>query len=232
MDTGIGLDGYSIIGQGKVDEILSNRSEDRRAVFEEASGIVQFRTRKEEALRKLRRSEQNLVRIDDLLAELNNRAVPLAKQADDARSHVELATRFKQIDAALTLRQIASLELQQAKRSDDLELTKLDLEEARVEQDEARTSHASAVELVDSLESRIDREQVRFNELSVIETEKTGLEALFREKLAASKKNSESLMEERNRLTMQVMAFEHELTGRASRRENLLERKQQATRCV
>jgi len=71
---------------------------------------------------------------------------------------------------------------------------------------------------------------VRFNELSVIETEKSGLEALYREKLAASKKNSESLMEERNRLTMQVMAFEHELTGRASRRENLIERKRQAMR--
>jgi chromosome segregation protein len=161
MDTGIGLDGYSIVGQGKVDEILSSRSEDRRAVFEEASGIVQFRTRKEEALRKLRRSEQNLVRIDDLLAELNDRAVPLAKQAEDARSHVDLATRFKQIDAALTLRQISSIELQQAKRSDDLELTKLDLDEARGEQDDARVSHASAVELVDSLESRIDSEQVR-----------------------------------------------------------------------
>ena len=66
MDTGIGLDGYSIIGQGRVDEILSNKSEDRRAIFEEASGIVQFRTRKDEALRKLNRSEQNLLRVDDL----------------------------------------------------------------------------------------------------------------------------------------------------------------------
>ncbi len=228
MDTGIGLDGYSIIGQGKVDEILSNRSEDRRAVFEEASGIVQFRTRKEEALRKLLRSEQNLVRVDDLLAELNDRAVPLAKQADDARSHIDLASRFKRLDAALTLRQIANLELQQAKRTDDLELTKLDLEEARGEQDEARKSHASAVERVDSLESRIDSEQAHFNELSVVETEKAGLDALYREKLAASKKNSESLMEERNRLTMQVMAFDHELTGRASKRESLVERKRQA----
>lgn len=228
MDTGIGLDGYSIIGQGKVDEILSSRSEDRRAVFEEASGIVQFRTRKEEALRKLRRSEQNLVRVDDLLAELNDRAVPLAKQADDARSHLDLASRFKRLDATLILRQIATLELQQAKRDDDLELTKLDLEAARVEQDKARVSHAAAVELVDDIESRIDAEQVRFNELSVIETEKTGLDALYREKLAASKKNSESLMEEQNRLTMQVMAFDHELTGRASRRESLIARKQRA----
>ncbi len=228
MDTGIGLDGYSIIGQGKVDEILSSRSEDRRAVFEEASGIVQFRTRKEESMRKLRRSEQNLVRVDDLLAELNDRAVPLAKQADDARSHVALADRFKRLDAALILRQIATLELQQAKRADDLELTKLDLDEARNEQEKARASHVAASEIVVGLETRVDREQARFNELSVIETEKTGLEALYREKLAASKKNSESLMEERNRLTMQVMAYDHELSGRASRRVSLIERKRQA----
>ena len=98
-----------------------------------------------------------------------------------------------------------------------MELTKLDLDEARGEQDDARVSHASAVELVDSLESRIDSEQVRFNELSVIETEKSGLEALYREKLAASKKNSESLMEERNRLTMQVMAFRCGVQGRTNR---------------
>ncbi|HHW93044.1 MAG TPA: chromosome segregation protein SMC [Clostridiaceae bacterium] len=228
MDTGIGLDGYSIIGQGKIDEILSNRSEDRRAVFEEASGIVQFRSRKEEALRKLQRSEQNLVRVDDLLVELNDRAIPLAKQADDARSQIDLAARFKRVDAALILRQIAKLELDQAKCADDLELTKLDLEQARNEQDKARTSYTAAVEIVDNLEGRIDREQTRFNELSVIETEKTGLNALYREKLAASKKNAESLMEERNRLTMQVMSLDHELTGRASRRKNLIERKRQA----
>ncbi len=228
MDTGIGLEGYSIIGQGRVDEILSSRSEDRRAIFEEASGIVQYRTRKEEALRKLNRSEQNLVRADDLLLELNDRAIPLAKQAEDARSHVELAARYKQLDTALILRQIAQLEMQQAKRADDAELTKLDLEKAREEQTEAREAYGAAVELVDSLDNQIEQEQSRFNGLSVTKTKIDGNDALFREKLKASKKTSEQLMEERNRLTMQVMAFDHELTGRVSRRNDLVERRQEA----
>lgn len=228
MDTGIGLEGYSIIGQGRVDEILSSRSGDRRAIFEEASGIVQYRTRKEEALRKLERSEQNLVRADDLLAELNDRAVPLAKQADDARSHLELAARYRRLDAALTLKHIAGLEGQQAKRAKDADLTRLDLEKAREEQGEARGAYTAAVALVDGMEVEIDREQARFNELSVIETEKTGLDALYREKLNASKKNAESLFEEQNRLTMQVMAYDHELSGRVSRRNELIEKKKLA----
>ena len=71
LDTGLGKDGYSIVGQGRVDEILSTKSEDRRRVIEEASGIVKFKVRKEEAERKLNSTEQNLVRIDDILNELS-----------------------------------------------------------------------------------------------------------------------------------------------------------------
>src|SRR5690606_27578075 len=84
MDTGIGKEAYSIIGQGRIDEILSFRSEDRRGIFEEASGIVKYKTRKKEAVRKLEDTEQNLLRIHDLVSELEDQLEPLARQSETA----------------------------------------------------------------------------------------------------------------------------------------------------
>lgn len=77
MDTGIGKDGYSIIGQGKIDEILSNKSEDRRNIFEEAAGIVKYRARKNEAEKKLEQTKLNLLRINDILSEIEANIEPL-----------------------------------------------------------------------------------------------------------------------------------------------------------
>ena len=85
MDTGIGKDGYSIIGQGKIDEILSNKSEDRRNVFEEAAGIVKYKTRKEESEKKLEYTKLNLLRINDILSEIEGNLEPLKAQADKAK---------------------------------------------------------------------------------------------------------------------------------------------------
>ena len=82
MDTGIGKDGYSIIGQGKIDEILSNKSEDRRHIFEEAAGIVKYRSRKEDSEKKLERSKLNLLRINDILSEIENNMEPLKIQSE------------------------------------------------------------------------------------------------------------------------------------------------------
>ena len=90
MDTGLGRDGYSIIGQGRIDEILSLKSEDRREIFEEAAGITKFRYRKEEAERKLAATEDNLVRIRDLYSELENQAGPLAAQAEKAKQYLQI----------------------------------------------------------------------------------------------------------------------------------------------
>lgn len=73
MDTGIGRDGYSIIGQGKIDEILSNKSEDRRLLFEEAAGIVKYKNRRNEAENKLEKEKQNLVRINDIISEIESK---------------------------------------------------------------------------------------------------------------------------------------------------------------
>ena len=95
MDTGMGREGYSIVGQGRVDEILSTKSTDRREIFEEAAGISKFRHRKEEAERKLERTEENLVRINDKIAELELQVEPLRAQAETAKKYLVLRDEMR-----------------------------------------------------------------------------------------------------------------------------------------
>ena len=102
-DTGIGKEGYSIIGQGRIDEILSRRGEDRRQIFEEAAGIVKFKARKEEAEKKLQHTLDNASRIDDILEELNRQLGPLEEQSRSARAYIEMSAELKILDMNLFL---------------------------------------------------------------------------------------------------------------------------------
>ncbi len=102
-DTGIGKEGYSIIGQGRIDEILSRKGEDRRLVFEEAAGIVKYKARKEEADKKLSRTMENMARVDDILEELKRQLSPLEDQAKSARVYMQLAAELKELDMNLFL---------------------------------------------------------------------------------------------------------------------------------
>lgn len=106
MDTGIGRDGYSIIGQGRIDEILSNKSEDRRNVFEEAAGIVKYKTRKREAEKKLEQTNQNIVRLRDIIDELQTQLEPLKEQAEVAKRYRSILEELKTIEINIMLNSI------------------------------------------------------------------------------------------------------------------------------
>ena len=102
-DTGIGKEGYSIIGQGQIDKILSGRPEERRELFDEAAGIVKFKRRKAIAQKKLEDEKQNLVRVSDILGELEKQVGPLEKQAASAREYLRLREEMKRFDVNLFL---------------------------------------------------------------------------------------------------------------------------------
>ncbi|WP_176461824.1 chromosome segregation protein SMC [Anaeromicrobium sediminis] len=109
MDTGVGIDGYSIIGQGKIDEILSNKTGDRRLLFEEAAGIVKYRTRKQESERKLENTEQNLTRVDDIISELENRIPSLERQSKKAKEYIKYKEELRDIEINLYLNDFESI---------------------------------------------------------------------------------------------------------------------------
>ena len=121
MDTGLGREGYSIIGQGKIDEILSVKSADRREVFEEAAGISRYRHRKEEAERKLERTQENLVRINDKIDELELQVEPLRAQAEKTRKYLLLRDELKGLEVSVWLEQLEKLRAGNIKLKADCE---------------------------------------------------------------------------------------------------------------
>ena len=143
MDTGMGREGYSIIGQGKIDEILSVRSDDRREVFEEAAGISKYRHRKEESERKLQRTEENLVRINDKITELELQVEPLRKQAETAKKYLVLRDELRTLEISVWLENLQKLKADRLKLQADFETAQADQKKA---QDELNRVYAQAEE--------------------------------------------------------------------------------------
>ncbi len=135
MDTGLGREGYSIIGQGKIDEILSIKSADRREVFEEAAGISRFRHRKEEAERKLERTDENLVRINDKIDELELQVEPLRVQAEKTKKFLVLREELKGLEVSVWLEQLEKLRADGVKVSADYELAARQLAQTQADRD-------------------------------------------------------------------------------------------------
>ena len=135
MDTGIGKDGYSIIGQGKIDEILSNKSEDRRHIFEEAAGIVKFRSRKEESEKKLERTKLNLLRINDILSEIESNIEPLKAQSEKAKKYLNLKEELKSIEIGLFLHNLEKYKasLEEIIKDEEIYVTQCAEEEEKLE---------------------------------------------------------------------------------------------------
>lgn len=121
MDTGIGKEAYSIIGQGRIEEILSTKSEDRRGIFEEASGIVKYKSRKKETEKKLHDTEQNLLRIHDLVSELEDQLEPLRAQSEKAVRYKELKEQLKKNEISMYVHQIEQIYAQWTEMNAKLE---------------------------------------------------------------------------------------------------------------
>ncbi|WP_308528121.1 chromosome segregation protein SMC [uncultured Oscillibacter sp.] len=176
LDTGMGKEGYSIIGQGKIDEILSAKSGERREIFEEAAGISKFRHRKEEAERKLERTEENLVRINDKIAELELQVDPLREQAEKAKRYLVLRDELRLLEISVWLENLDQLKA-------DARKLEADFRAAEEERDKARAA-------LDALYAEGEQysEKMREKDLEAerIRTESAALEEQIREKESAA----------------------------------------------
>lgn len=157
MNTGVGREGYSIIGQGRIDEILSARSEERRLVFEEAAGITKYKARKREAERKLESTRQNLLRINDIISELEAQLEPLAQQAEKAKQFVSLSNELKGIEVGLFLDTIDKLKkrISEVEAQTDGLKEQIDEENRRIEN--IRSSNKSKNERMERLKQEAEK---------------------------------------------------------------------------
>ena len=159
MDTGMGREGYSIIGQGRIDEILSQKSADRREIFEEAAGISKYRHRKEKAERDLERTEENLTRVNDKIAELELQVEPLRVQAEKAKKYLVLRDELRLLEISVWLEQLESLRVNAIKLETDYSLAKQELADAQAALDELYASTEQFSEKIH--ENDIEQERVR-----------------------------------------------------------------------
>jgi len=240
-DTGIGKDGYSIISQGKVDEILSNRSNDRRVALEEAAGVMRYRVRKEEAARKLEHTEKNLERINDILEELEARLGPLEEQSAAARRYLKLRDELKELEvnqflyqydrakerllnAEKTISQVAEQETATEAQSELLLTACQDLEQRSRELDVALTAQQThLMQLLSGVESQVGESKVLFERHEHSKQEIARLEQALETAVSRVQELSETLrrMESdttasaaMDQLNRDIAAAESELSGR------------------
>jgi chromosome segregation protein len=163
MDTGLGRDGYSIIGQGRISEIVSSKSTDRREVFEEAAGISRYRYRKEEAERKLEKTEENLLRINDKAEELEMQVGPLKEQSETAKKYLSLRDELKTQEISVWMETLDKLRAGAETINTDYEAAKKNLEEAHRELDALYASSDSLLERMRRKDVEADEARTRLS---------------------------------------------------------------------
>ena len=162
MDTGLGKDGYSIISQGKVDELLSNKSEERRHVFEEAAGIVKYRTRKEEATRKLENTQSTLQRVGDVIAEIEKTIGPLEVKAQTAKKFLQLRDELKLLDVKLFINSVDNNAENIQKVEEMLNTLQEDIEKQENLSSQNETKKAELKQKIQELADKIEELREKF----------------------------------------------------------------------
>ena len=167
-DTGIGKEGYSIIGQGQIDRILSDKPQDRRALFDEAAGIVKYKHRKEQTLKRLESEKDNLLRITDILGELEKQVPSLEKQQEKAREYLRLRDSLKRLDVNAFLIDNEKNTRQLAELSDQEQTAAKDLEDARKRNEDLRARAENLQEKRRNLEAEIEKVRGRITDASIV----------------------------------------------------------------
>ncbi len=230
MDTGLGREGYSIIGQGKIDAILSAKSSDRREIFEEAAGISRFRHRKEESERKLHQTEENLLRLGDKISELELQVEPLREQAETAKKYLLLRDELRELEISVWMRNLENLSEQAAKTEDDLKAAETQKNTVTHEID---TYYDTLSSFSDRMhEKDIELEEVRrtISDLEATEAEQDSAVAVLKTKLENTVGEAERIRRELDEqagrdggLKAQINDRENRITEIQAEKEKLAE---------
>lgn len=223
LDTGLGRDGYSLVGQGRVDDILSTKSEDRRRVIEEASGIVKYRVRKDEAQRKLNNTQDNLVRINDILGELEQRKGPLEEQAGKARKFNENYEELKKLETSLLVHKITEANNEMGDSAGLKEQLEKEIREREDEYLKLRKSHQEIIESSEALEIEIEEKRQELSDLTEFEHETQTDKKVAIERLNQTNQRIEELKSDMESTDETVEKLTVELNEKKAKADSLLQ---------
>ena len=226
MDTGIGRDGYSIIGQGKIDEILSNKSEDRRHIFEEAAGIVKYRTRKQESEKKLEQTKLNLLRINDILSEIEATIEPLRIQSEKAKKFLDLREELKQIEVGLFLYNIESYKVKLEELLKDEEILQSQYDDENKKQEEIKRLKEELKLEVDKITETIENMQnIGFESSNKIEKINSEI-GVMQERKENNIANKERFSKEIDEIKTRIVELEEEKKQKQDKKVNLTQNRE------
>ncbi len=219
-DTGIGKEGYSIIGQGQIDKILSGKPEERRELFDEAAGIVKFKRRKAAAQAKLENEKQNLVRVNDILSEQEKQIGPLERQADVARVYLRKKEELKNLDINVFLLENDRISQQLKAVEEKYELASRDFNETSRQYEGIKAEYERIQNEVEALDKDIEEERRKLSDAGLLHGKLEGDINVLKEQINSARGNEAHLLNRKDKVTSDI--------GEKSReRDSLLEKKAQ-----
>lgn len=224
-DTGIGKEGYSIIGQGQIDKILSGRPEERRELFDEAAGIVKFKKRKLIAQRKLDDEEQNLVRVKDILSELEKQVGPLKLQSEAAKEYLKLKEELKGRDANLFLLEHKALQLQLSELDQKTSIVKGDWENASSQSEQLKKDFDRLEEENSASEEKIASTREEHSKSILLKESIEGQIAVLREQIRSEQLNEENRKE-------RISSIDQELLGKEEQKQEYEKQREETKKQV
>ena len=226
MDTGIGKDGYSIIGQGKIDEILSNKSEDRRHIFEEAAGIVKYRARKSESEKKLEQTKLNLLRINDILSEIETGLDPLRIQSEKAKRFLELHESLKDIEVGLFIHNIETYKEKLEQVVEDLKILENQKSDEEEKLNNIQNKKGTLKKQIDELIEEIEKcQNIGFESTNQIEKINSEI-GISNEKILHNKENNERLLSEIEDSKQKIKDLQEEKDTKKQKKDSLFSNKE------
>lgn len=224
FDTGIGKEGYSIIGQGQIDRILSGKPEERRELFDEAAGIVKFKKRKATAEKNLDAESQNLLRVKDILTELEKQVGPLEEQSEKAREYLHLKEDLKNYEIGLFLQDYDSFHEELEEVSGNIANTERELEEEKARQASTKTEFEQMELKIQAFDEQLERKKEKCNKDRLLCTEIEGEIKVAREKLSSLSDGKEYQAERMASIQAGIEQAEQEKQGYLETQKELLAR--------
>ena len=203
-DTGIGKEGYSIIGQGQIDRILSGKPEERRELFDEAAGIVKFKRRKAAAQKKLEDEKQNLLRVRDILSELEKQTGPLERQSEKARIYLKKKEEQKRLDVNAFLLENSRLSGQLSELNEKHDNASRELAEATQQYERIREEYESVQGEIDALDKSIEQTRTELSDAAMLRSRLEGEINVLKEQINSARSNGGHLENRKETLEKQI----------------------------
>ncbi len=234
-DTGIGKEGYSIIGQGQIERILSGRPEERRELFDEAAGIVKFKRRKAAAQKKLEHERENMVRIHDILTELERQVLPLEKQAEKAKAYIKKKEELKVMEVNLFLLDMEQNEIQSRQTAETYDITDAQLKETQAQLEQAREEYERLSRLLEQAEAEITAIRDRISGAAVLKGRLEGEVNVLREQIHSAQMSQEhyqnrkeAIEKDSGKRRADRQQYEAEKSALDTQAEEVMQKRQQA----